>query len=436
MTYHHLAGAAVAALLTTTALSAQTAPEFVQFDANQLVGALHHPAGAEASNVAFLVAHRTSNFMNHISATELSARGYTVLGLNPQSINNEAAVDWDTIALDVREGVRYLRGLDGIDTVVLIAHSGGGPTMSYYQAVAEKGVGYCQGDNKILPCSSETLEGFTPEDAGDAIIFLDAHPGNSINGLRSLNGAVTDEAKPFELDPALDPFSVENGFNPDGQSTYSAEFVDRYSRAQSSRMNRLIDKALSVRAAMEAGTHLPKDDDAFVYYRNNGRLSDFSSGVHGSTAAPQKLLMNDGSIVTEVVTTVRPALVNRARQDASFSSGGNALTLTSFLGANAIRSEHALDGIDWCSSNNSVICAVREISVPLLAVAAQGHYFIRDGEMIIENAVSTDKEFVVVEGMNHGLEACKPCAEASGADYSNATRNLFDHIASWTEARF
>ena len=107
------------------------------------------------------------------------------------------------------------------------------------------------------------------------------------------------------------------------------------------------------------------------------------------------------------------------------------LTLTSFLSANAIRSTHSLDGIDWCSSNNSTICAVQQIQLPILVVAAQGHYFIRDGEQIYQNSVSPDKDFYVIEGMTHGLGPCIPCSAATGISYLNARKNPFDLAASW-----
>ena len=73
-----------------------------------------------------------------------------VLGMNVRFANNEALVDWQDIALDVRAGVRFLRSQPGITTVILIGPSGGGPVMSFYQAVAENGPAYCQGPNKLI----------------------------------------------------------------------------------------------------------------------------------------------------------------------------------------------------------------------------------------------------------------------------------------------
>lgn len=421
-----VACALFAATVLASGAHAESEPRYITFKPNSTKGALWVPDG-DVSPIAFLVAHRTSNFMNHVSTKELSDRGYMVLGLNPRSDNNEAAVEWDTVALDVRQGMRFLREQEGIEKVVLIAHSGGGPTMSFYEAVAENGPDYCMGDNKILPCSAETLEGFEPTDKADGIVFIDAHPGNSVNAIRSFSAGVTDEDNWQEVDPSLDMFSADNGYSEDGLSEYSDEFVARYAKAQAERMNALIDEALEIKAGLEPG-----DDRPFVVWRSRGRLSDTSHSVHGKTEGPAKLLKNDGSITEDIVESVRAPQLGRKKSDDGFD-GARFLTVNSFLGANAIRGENSLDGVDWCSSNNSTMCAVQSISVPILVVAAQGHYFIRDGEQIHALSASEDKDFVVVEGMSHGIGPCKACAEMTGADYSNARKNAFDYIADWTE---
>lgn len=415
-----------------SAAAAQSHPEYIQFKPSATKGALYRPDAGAAKSTGFIVIHRTSNFLDHIAAKELSKRGYVVLAMNPRSDNNEASVDVDAVSLDLRQGVDYLRGLEGIEHVVLIGHSGGGPTTTYYQAVAEQGTGYCSGAEKLDPCP-DTLAGLP---AADALVLLDPHPGYTINILRGLNPAVLDEADPTKIDPALDPFSEANGFVPGGDSRYSDEFVQRYTAAQSERMNRLIEKAQAIEAEMAAGRHVPADDDVFFFHHDRARLSDISTGVYCCTEAPRKLLKNDGSIVTEVVHTVRQPQPENAERDAAFDGGTILLTVKSFLSANAIRSTNALDGIDVCSSNNSTFCAVQSISVPLLVASMNGHYFVRDGEEIYERSASADKDFVVIEGATHGMTPCKPCEKATGEDYSNATKNLYDYVADWTEARF
>ena len=419
--------------LSATSASAQSNPRFVPLGAAK--GALYVPDTGPAPHVAFLAVHRTGNFMTHVSTAELPKRGFMVLGMNPRFDNNEAAVNWEDIALDVRAGVRYLRAQPGITTVILIGHSGGGPTTSYYQAVAENGPAYCQGANKLVECDSSRLAGFAAADKADGIIFMDAHPGNTINTLRSLNPSVKKEERDSQIDKSLDPFSVQNGFNPTGNSVYSQSFQYKYFKEQSRRMNALIDKALAIRSKMQAGSYVPSDEDSFVVYRDSARLSDFSTGVHRGTLSPQKLLKDNGTVQNIIVNTVRVPNPGNKETDESFG-GAAALTITSFLSANAIRSTSSLDGIDWCSSNNSTICAVRQIHIPILVTSMQGHYFIRDGEQIFQNSVSADKDFFVIEGATHGLGPCTPCSAQTGISYANARKNLFDLAASWANTRF
>ena len=428
---------AVAAGATPSGAQSPMVREFIQFSGGGQ-GLYWVPSSGPVSHIAFLAIHRTGNYLSHVSTQEMPRRGFSVLGMNARFRNNEADVNWELIALDVRAGVRYLRSQPGITRVVLIGHSGGGPTTSYYQAVAENGTGYCQGANKLSPCSASQLAGFQPSDKADAIVFMDAHPSNTITTLRAVNGAVATEKNPEKTRANLDPFSVRNGFNPNGDSVYTKDFVDSYSRAQSERMNRLIDAALKADDRIEQGRYFPTDDDAFIFYRNSARLSNFSTGVHGSTHHPAQLLKNNGTVQSgQIVTTVRVPDPSQREVDASFE-GVKFLTLTSFLSANAIRSTHSLNEneIDWCSSNNSVPCAVASISVPILVMAMQGHYFIRDGEYIYESAASSDKEFIVVEGANHGLGPCAPCAALHKADYGNARTNMFNYIRDWVGDRF
>jgi len=77
----------------------------------------------------------------------------------------------------VKQGVQFMRKQPGITKVVLFAHSGGGPIMALYQAVAEKGIAYCTGEEKLTQCRDD-LAGLPP---ADGIVFTDAHPGNAIN---------------------------------------------------------------------------------------------------------------------------------------------------------------------------------------------------------------------------------------------------------------
>jgi hypothetical protein len=436
MTSNHRAVIACLGMLCIAgSATAQSNPRYVRFPGvpASVKGALYVPdAPLPAPHIGVVVMHRTSNFMSALACTELSRRGFAVLCMNPRSDNNEAAVRFETIPLDVRAGVQFLKSQPGITRIILWGFSGGGATMTLYQSVAETGTSACQGAGKLVQCGDD-LAGLP---AADGLILVDAHPGNPVNALRSLNPAVTNEDRPDRLDPALDPFNPANGYNPSGPSSYSEEFKKRYFKAQADRMNRLIRLALDRQARMKKGAYLYSDDDAFVVPRaGGGRLMQLDLSVHHATAKPRKLLRNDGTVVTQIVESVRRAAPELAAANAAFESGALFLTLKSFLSANAIRATDSMDGIDHCSSNNSPPCNLPRIRVPLLVAAMGGHYFIRDNEIHYELAASPDKDFVVVEGAEHGQTPCVRCESVPG-QYSNTVRNFYNYAADWINRRF
>jgi hypothetical protein len=417
---------------------AQSHPAFVAFPAGAKA-LLYKPDNNPSPQVGVLTVHRTGDKFTALECTELSRRGFAVLCLNTRFENNEASVEFEKIPLDVRAGVEYLKK-QGVGKVILLGHSGGGATTTFYQAVAEAGPSYCQGPNKLTPCDS-SLAGLP---RADGILLLDAHPSNASNALRAINPAVFNEQRPDLVNPALDPFNPSNGYNSEGQSHYSGEFVKRYTEAQAKRMNGWIDRALFTRKLINEGRWIYPDNDLLVIPRGNDRSTNIFSmdtSIQCCTKRPQQLLKNDGSIVTQVIKTVRPPDTTRARMngtfgDGSFNLGGaRVLTVKSFLSANAMRATDSLDysKIDWCSSNNSVPCAVKTITVPMLIAAMQGHYFITDSEFIFDTAKSTDKEFIAIEGATHGFT---PCGNCEGGPYNNSVKNLFDYVAKWINARF
>ena len=403
---------------------------------NGTKGVLYGPESGTPSHVAILAMHRTSNLLWR--GEEWARRGYLHLCMNPRFDNNEASVRWEEIALDVGMGVDFLRRQPGITKVVLQGGSGGGPTMTFYQAVAEQGPAYAQHPSRLICCPAD-LNGLTP---ADGVILVDAHPGNPANGLRSLNPAVVDEARPNLLDPELNPFSPNNGYNELGNSTYPEAFKARYFTAQAERMNRMIASALEKKHAIDRGKGTYPDDDLFLVPRGQGaRLRQLDVSIHHSSVEPRQVLKNDGSIVVEIAASVRKANPGLRELNATFGQpageegGARLLTVLSFLSANATRSSHALDGIDWDSTNNSTMGAVRSISVPLLVTTMGAHYFIRDNELIYEAAASADKDFIMIEGATHVGAPAVAC-EAFPGQYGNANTNRHDYMQRWIESRF
>jgi hypothetical protein len=433
-----------AAAMISAAVTAQAQgsnfppPRFVHFGGHeQTQGALYMPDPAVYPNptVAMIAVHRVNNRMHNDGISplidrEMPKRGVIVLGLNTHSVNNEAMVNWEgQMPKDLKAAVEYLKKEVGAKTVVLLGGSGGGPNVAFYQAIAEKGLSVCKGPNKIVQC---------PDDQGligppaDAIVFRDTHPGNPVNRLRSANPAVLDEANAAKLDDSLNPFLEKNGFNPKGCSTYSDDFKKRYFEGQSARMNKLTEQALKMKADIDAGKSFPVDDAPFISHRNGARLVQLDRSVDGKTEKPRKLVKDDGSIVTDIVTTVRPCVPKIAETDATFEESID-VTVKSFLGAGATRSKHAMNDVDHCSSNNSTICMAQYITVPTLILTSQGHYFMHDNELIFERLASNMKDYAVIAGATHGMGNCRNC---EGAPYQNARKHFYDYIAKWLNGNY
>lgn len=424
-------------------ITAQTRPEYIPLGGG-VKGVLYRPDGNPSPRVGIIIIHRTSNYLQHQGCTQLSQRGFMVLCMNSQFDNNEALVDWELIAQDVRRGVNYLKNTQKMSKVVLFGHSGGGPTTTYYQAVAEVGPSYCQGPNKLTQCDSSgprSVAGMIP---ADGIVLVDAHPGNTVNALRAINPAVNNENRPDLLQPSLDPFNPKNGYNPNGASTYSEEFKKRYFAAQAERHNEWIDRALYIRQRMAEGKWIYPDNDDITIGRGGGSQAGGGSGANlfvmdpsilCCTHNPARLLKNNGTIVTQIVQSVRLGDPSRVVGNATFDDGTKDLTVTSFLSANAIRATDSIDEskIDWCSTNNSTPCALQNITVPILITTMGAHYFIRDGEYFLEIAKSADKEFITIEGATHGIG---PCTNCPGGPYNNVVVNFYNYVAQWINARF
>lgn len=410
---------------------AQSRPIYLQFDPYTVKGALYRPDSGDQPTIGVLLIHRVNNYLGHLAASELARRGFLVLAMNSRFDNNEASVLWEQIALDVKTGVEFLKRQGGVRTVVLFGHSGGAATLSFYQAVAEKGTAYCDAPGKLTVCGKELSN--LPR--ADALILVDASIGNPAGLLRGLNPAVVTEGDPKAINPALDPFNPGNGFNPAG-STYTAEFKQRYYEAQAARMNRLIAAASA--QAIQLGSDrgpFPDDNVFFIVRAAGARLVDAETMAETATAKPRKLLRNNGTTVTQIVRSVRPATRPNPAQNATFDGGARLLTLKSFLTANAIRSTNSMTGIDWCSSNNSTPCALGQIAVPLLVSAMGGNTGLRDNEWLYETAASRDKDFFVLEGATHNIDPCVECETRKG-EYGNSVRNFFNYVRDWLNVRF
>ena len=432
---HFLAGCALAALLAAPAAHAQSRPEFIGL--GRVSAALYKPDSGPNPHVAFLVAHRSGNNLNNVACRELSRRGFAVLCFNTRYINNDTIAEAETVALDVKTAVDYARTIPGITKVVLLGHSGGSPLMSFYQAVAENGVSYCQGPNKLAQCGNE-LAGMKP---ADGILFAEGHAGDGLQTLRGINPSLSIVDGKVKVDPSLDPYDPKNGYNPNGASRFSKEFRDRYYAAQSRVMNEQIAKVQALAERIKKGDHIYPDGDLvllpFSKQEGAARLDLLDPSVEEtmSTRRPQKLLKNDGSIVTQIVKSMEPPHPEMAKLNRTFDDGTKVQTVKSFLSTNAVKSTSSIDGIDHCSTNSSAVCALQSIKVPTLITAMGAYHLLRDEELMYDRSAATDKDYIVIEGAELNYTPCKEC-ETTPGQYGNSMKNMFDYIQKWANARF
>ena len=434
-------------------------PQYVLGLAHGVEGALWTPPSGVASlPIGVVTVHRTSNYLNHASCSNLSQRGFTVFCMNTRYDDNETLVNFDLLAQDVAVAVNYLKQTAGMKYVILLGHSGGGPTTTNYQAIAVNGPSWCQGANKLSQCASSgsgSVAGLTP---ADGLVLLDAHPSVGVNLLRGIDPSIisTQDSDTVGLNATNPPisrnnnlflYSPANGFNTatNGLSTYSPIFQQNYTAAESQRMNGWIGQAQHAQALIAQGNWRFPDDDSIVVAAAGGSIAGGGNEaaifkpdnqVWCCTLQPEQVLTNNNTVVTENYSSVRLPDGSDYPGILTFDSGSKNLTITSFLSANAIRSTDALDydQIDWCSTNDSVPCALQSIKNPILMIGMGAYYFFPDMERYYLNySASPDRSFLIAAGLVHGLT---PCPNCPGGPYTNMENNLWNYIAKWASDRF
>jgi hypothetical protein len=399
-------------------------------------------------SVGAIFMHPNSDYLTHIGCGELAGRGIPSIGVNGRYFNTRReTMIWEQVPLDLKLAVDYLRNLPGIRTVVLIGHSGGGQLMPFYQNVAESGPAVTQAAERF----SRGGDDLADLPAADGLVLLDAHHGYAANTLTSMDPAVVDEAHPESIDPTLDVFNPDNGYNPAG-SRYSEDFKRRYHRAQAQRMVRLTERAQERLAAIERGDGQYPDDEPFILARGQARIWQLDTSVVSRTRDAYPILRPDGATIVDVPRSVRVAGVTPGsggaagltpRQNASWSQGAFPYSVRTWLSGNAVgvdperytASEDDVQGVDWRSSNTSTPLNLEGVRVPLLIMAMTGHYWMVPGEIFLNHAASADKELVFVEGASHNITPCAACEEFPG-QYGDTVKRTFDYVAGWVRERF
>ncbi len=396
---------------------------------------LYEPvAPGEKAHIAIVVMHSDLNYMNHSACTEMSKRGYRVFC---ETRNGAGTLDQGIASL--RQGMTYLRKVEGVQKIVLLGHSGGATLMSSYQMIAEKGVASCQGPEKLFKCPN-SLAGMP---AADGVMLLDANWGNAEMSLFSVDPAVIEQDNGMKINPDLDLFNPKNGFNAKGNSDYSAEFIKKWQTAVGKREQALVKQAQDALALVAAGKARFSDDEPMIIAgisQTSNKLFAQDVNLMSHTAKPRPLLHKDETFTTEIVHTVRKPR-NFQATTAQLARGGEMTTAKEFLNDHAIRvtdkfmydADH-VEGVEWDSTYSSPPGNMKQVSSPILIMGMTGSWEYLAAETIYENAGSKDKTIGFVEGASHGYNTCKEC-ETTPGQFGDTQKTLYNYVDKWLSAK-
>ena len=188
-------------------------------------GIWHTPVGAKPT-IGFIATHYNVDFSEHYLAEYLAERGFGFLGWNTRFRGAERTFLLDHAVAEIGVGVRWLKEVAGVDTVVIVGNSGGGSLMGAYQSQSvEPNIEPVVGA-RPLGCIDDLV-------SGDLFVFVSSHPGRPEIFTNWMDGAVSDENDPLAIDPELDIYKPSNG------PQFTAEFLGRYRAAQVARNHRI-----------------------------------------------------------------------------------------------------------------------------------------------------------------------------------------------------
>jgi len=410
----------------------------------QVIAGLYQGSGPNASTALFLI-HETANFITTPACVELVQRGFTALCAKSQ-FTQSAEVNWDQIALDVGYGVSYLRSLPGIQHVVLVGHSGGGAIMAWYQNVAENGLAACQAPARLNPCANN-LAGLPP---ADGVVLLDTIPGLAFTTMSAWDASVVQPDGLTSLrNPSLYLFDPKNGYNtdPNQSSTYSREFINRYTHAQANREANLVITAQDIRQQIANGRGDFSDDSPFPTGHDAARIWQQDTRLLSHTKGQYPLITPTSPNGTvQVINSVRvpsaSVVPSTPQANDSFATSGKNYTVNTFISAGAINAPDyrltadSIEGVDWSSSNTATVSNVGGITTPLLIMSMTAHYWVVPSEMYYLAATkSAHKTLAYVFGAIHTFTPCTVCG-IPASEIGDTVAETFNYVANWLQTVF
>lgn len=370
--------------------------------------------------------------------------GIDTFSFNNRYVNSTAGTElvtvFEDLARDVGAAVAYLRDR-GYERIVLYGHSAGGPTMAFYQAMAEAGDevfgrrAALSGIRRIVGDHGEPLR-LPP---ADAVIFAASTIGTGASFLLRLDPSVVGADGGPRRDE-LDLFSPRNGFDPaTGAGSYSQEFLHAYRAGQAARMEQLIEQA-----SEKVGEEADRSDwgdgtEPAVLVIRGTRADPKAVDLALARHTEDEYLLEPGHRRCQIETT---RLLRAGEHQANHRLPGTAVHLArTFLSYRAIRPRPgyadvatgiALDAMDYESVHSSMPGNLDHVTVPLLFLqgTSDANPQLPSAELNYRAATAaTDRQLVFVEGAEHEFMAT---ATAFGDTRAVAA----DVMARWIFERF
>ena len=358
---------------------------FETVDRAQSTGLLYSRGGEDT---VVCVMHPRADFSRHYVVPPLLDAGMAVLCQNSRWLGNDSTLVHERLLLDVAAGVAAMR--QRFDRVVLCGNSGGGSLYTFYlsQALvspAERLTDTAAGD----PLDLREVD--LPH--ADAMIYLAAHVGEGHFLLHCIDPSVAHEHEPTSCEPSIDAFDPANGFvEPPGQTRYAPDFLERYRRAQRSRVARL---------------------DALARHRLERRRTArerWATG-HGSVMDRRTSIATDYLVVQRTDADPRTVDLSLDPSDRDYGSIWGYRPDWINYGAvgfgRVVTPEAWLSTWSGLSSRASIELTGRHMTLPALVVSYRGDngIFPSDTELIVRSLGSSAVERVDVGGDHYGWPA-------------------------------
>lgn len=339
---------------------------------------LYWQPASERPRIAIIATHYNVDFSERYLARSFTERGIGFLGWNTRYRANEDLFMLADAITDISVGVRWLREVAGVETIVILGNSGGGSLMAVYQAEAtEPSLGGPR-------ARYDDVERLLP---ADLYISLNAHLGRPEVLTAWMDPSIADEGDPLSLIPELDPFEGEN------HPPYSAEFISRYRAAQVARNHRITAWAQQELARLQAAGTL---DRIFPVFRCWADLRFMDPAIDPSDRPANFCYRGD------------PAKANRTPSIGRTSSLRTWLDMWSLETSNCKGASH-----------------LAKLAVPALVIQSTGDagVFPSDARSIFDAIAMDDRELQLVPGA-HYFE-----------DNPAYREQVADMMAAWIRAR-